>query len=419
MNGLYQPPQVPLGPMHPLDNEMQQDPEPHVRDQSAHAEELMETARKLKIEAATAQAHVRDAEEALKAAMAAAEVAANAANEAKACAEAAVYGLNSSMTLPPQGRFATFEELLESAQQHAAAQGYALSAGRRRKRKDGVRQLIMVQCARGGVYQDRTKPGERKRKANTRKTECEFSFNACQMKEDEGGGWELRYREGEGRGKHNHGPTWEKGMTGKWGNRRKIRENEKRRIPGEGKFQVNVAEGGSEDGHGTSASDGNIQPNLGQPIQANMGQPINPPPSMSQMPQRSNIQPDLGQSSNIHPHLAQQSNSIQPNLGQSSNMQPNLGQTGSIANTMSEVSSLLAGFGGHNGRSQARSTYAAPAQANMGQSSNVQSNLGHGNRSQANMGQAGNVMGGNMDGMERPREREIWGMGMYQTPNYQ
>lgn len=227
-------------PMSIPNNNSDDSPSSQMRDDIAQSEELMNTARAMKIEAATAQARVISAQEALNLLVKAAEEAATAANEMQARAEAAVAGLSSSMTLPPEGRFPTFEDLLESAQNHAAAQGYALSAGRRRKRKDGVRQLIMVQCARGGVYQDRTKPGERKRKANTRKTECEFSFNACQMKEEEGGGWELRYREGEGRAKHNHGPSWEKGMTGKWGNRRKIKESEKRVVPGEGRFQVDV-----------------------------------------------------------------------------------------------------------------------------------------------------------------------------------
>ena len=321
----------------------------------------MNTARAMKIEAATAQARVMAAQEALDVLIKEAEVAANAASEMQARAEAATAGLSASMTLPPEGRFPTFEDLLESAQQHAAGQGYALSAGRRRKRKDGVRQLIMVQCARGGVYQDRTKPGERKRKANTRKTECEFSFNACQMKEEEGGGWELRYREGENRSKHNHGPTWEKGMTGKWGNRRKIKESEKRVVPGEGRFQVDVQAQQQQEaqqqqqhqmgGHGSQAS----------MAQAPMGGPNMPPNNMP----AGNMGQNMGQSN-------------MPSNMQGSNMQ---------GNNM---------VGGHN--------------------------MPQGNMQQANM-MPGNMVGSNVDAhgdMERGRDRnDMWRLGgMYPTPSY-
>lgn len=335
-----------------------------MRDDIAHSEELMNTARAMKIEAATAQARVMAAQEALDVLVKEAEVAANAASEMQARAEAATAGLSASMTLPPEGRFPTFEDLLESAQQHAAAQGYALSAGRRRKRKDGVRQLIMVQCARGGVYQDRTKPGERKRKANTRKTECEFSFNACQMKEEEGGGWELRYREGENRSKHNHGPTWEKGMTGKWGNRRKIKESEKRAVPGEGRFQVDVQAQQQQEAQQQAQQQQQHQMgghgSQGAMAQAPMGGPNMPPNNMP----AGNMGQNMGQSN------------IPSNL-QGSNLQ---------GNNM---------VGGH---------------------------MPQGNMPQANM-MPGNMVGSNVDAhgdIERGRDRnDMWRLGgMYQTPSY-
>ena len=215
----------------------------------------------------------------------------SAANEAQARANDAMAALTTSMTLPPAGgHYRSFEELLEAAQRHAAGQGYALSAGRRRKRKDGKRSLIEVICARGGAYRDSV-GGERKRRVSTRKTGCTFSFNAAELWEGEepstglegpgrpapegekvgkkdrevGPGktyWEIRYKEGAAeRGvdcaAHNHLPEWEEGKVGKWGNKREIGKAKRQSLGGgqggtpvKGGRARREEEDGEEDGEG-------------------------------------------------------------------------------------------------------------------------------------------------------------------------
>lgn len=265
---MYPPPPEPNTPslpvqqaqaqMSPLPPQPQQTPSnPNQPPEFSTADALLNEAQRLRVAAAQAQTRVKEIQDSLLSAIDAASTATDLANAAQARANEAMAALTTSMTLPPAGgHYSSFEELLAAAQEHARNQGYALSAGRRRKRKDGRRSLIEVICARGGSYRDSV-GGERKRRVSTRKTGCTFSFNAAELWEGEeeeredvagtpkkerevGPGktfWEIRYKDGsEGRdcGKHNHLPEWEEGKVGKWGNKREISKAKRQKRASEG-----------------------------------------------------------------------------------------------------------------------------------------------------------------------------------------
>jgi hypothetical protein len=75
-----------------------------------------------------------------------------------------------SMSLPPEGTFPTFAALENSAQRHAAQNGYAISTIRWVP-TTGTFRKYFIGCTCAGKYRDRMKH-ERRRQKVTAKTEC-------------------------------------------------------------------------------------------------------------------------------------------------------------------------------------------------------------------------------------------------------
>lgn len=96
--------------------------------------------------------------------------------------------------LPPQaGTFLDREDLIQYVRDFGASQGYVVTI--KKSRKD---RRVILGCDRGGVYRNRRKIDEskRKRKANSRLINC--PFEAIGKREDDS--WVLTIRNGE----HNH-----------------------------------------------------------------------------------------------------------------------------------------------------------------------------------------------------------------------
>ena len=102
-----------------------------------------------------------------------------------------------SMASPPDGSFATREELLASIKAWAAHQGYAIVIARSRKNR------LWLKCDRGGKYENRRNltPEVRKRKrSESRLVDCPFKMLATLRKDEM---WNVSTEIGE----HNHGPS--------------------------------------------------------------------------------------------------------------------------------------------------------------------------------------------------------------------
>jgi len=91
---------------------------------------------------------------------------------------------------------------LRSAQTHALASGYALVIGRSKRKKNGLKKVLLA-CDRGGQYQERVGSDQRKRKTTSRKCGCEFGMYAIEERTE----WLLRYRVEGNHDEHNHEPS--------------------------------------------------------------------------------------------------------------------------------------------------------------------------------------------------------------------
>lgn len=99
------------------------------------------------------------------------------------------------MLPPPAGTFQDREDLIKHVRDHGANQGYVVTI--KKSRKD---RRVILGCDRGGVYRNRRKIDEskRKRKASSRLINC--PFEAIGKKDDDV--WVLTIKNGE----HNHEP---------------------------------------------------------------------------------------------------------------------------------------------------------------------------------------------------------------------
>lgn len=99
------------------------------------------------------------------------------------------------MLPPPPGAFQDREDLIKHVRDFGANQGYVVTI--KKSRKD---RRVILGCDRGGIYRNRRKIDEskRKRKASSRLINC--PFEAIGKKEDDV--WVLTIKNGE----HNHEP---------------------------------------------------------------------------------------------------------------------------------------------------------------------------------------------------------------------
>jgi hypothetical protein len=110
------------------------------------------------------------------------------------------------MTRPPEGVFPTFEALLQAANQHAFAHGYAFVIGRSKKKNKLGLKKVLLSCDKGGTSHHKMLPLDselRKRKTTSRKTGCEFGVYAVESQTE----WTLKYRPDPACALHNHGPS--------------------------------------------------------------------------------------------------------------------------------------------------------------------------------------------------------------------
>ncbi|XP_012454728.1 methylmalonate-semialdehyde dehydrogenase [acylating], mitochondrial [Gossypium raimondii] len=107
----------------------------------------------------------------------------------------AAFSGQKKMLPPPPGIFQDREELIEHVRDFGASQGYVVTI--KKSRKD---RRVILGCDRGGIYRNRRKIDEskRKRKACSRLINC--PFEAIGKKEDDS--WVLTIKNGE----HNHEP---------------------------------------------------------------------------------------------------------------------------------------------------------------------------------------------------------------------
>ncbi|KAH9203933.1 hypothetical protein DL95DRAFT_471943 [Leptodontidium sp. 2 PMI_412] len=92
------------------------------------------------------------------------------------------------LSLPPTGIYASFDALLEAAQAHAAAAGYAFTTQRSTKKNGRI--IKTLSCKKGGhEFRAKVNDENRKRQRTTFKTDCPFRITA---KERPTGQWELQ-----------------------------------------------------------------------------------------------------------------------------------------------------------------------------------------------------------------------------------
>lgn len=109
------------------------------------------------------------------------------------------------MIPPPEGSYATFDELMHFANQHAFAHGYALVIARSKKKGLKAFKKVLIACDRWGPVQHSGMRPEHLRKRNTtsKKTDCKFGFHAVESATE----WKLIYRQESSALVHNHGPS--------------------------------------------------------------------------------------------------------------------------------------------------------------------------------------------------------------------
>lgn len=110
-----------------------------------------------------------------------------------------------NMTPPPEASYATFDELMHFANQHAFAHGYALVIARSKKKGPKDFKKVLIACDRWGPIQHSGLRPEHLRKRNTtsKKTDCKFAFHAIETSTE----WKLVYRQESNAQAHNHGPS--------------------------------------------------------------------------------------------------------------------------------------------------------------------------------------------------------------------
>ena len=102
--------------------------------------------------------------------------------------------------LPPvEGQiFLSLEDLILSTNQHAFAEGYAITIKRTKKNKTSDVRKAWLSCGRGSIYKPK---GYDKRQSSSRQIECPFSLIAVRDADLET--WSLNIIDGH----HNHEPT--------------------------------------------------------------------------------------------------------------------------------------------------------------------------------------------------------------------
>lgn len=101
--------------------------------------------------------------------------------------------------LPPEAIYETQSELWESIQAWAASRGYCFRIGRSKSISKTERKIYYT-CDRYGKPPSKDPTIPQRRKSATRKTHCQFSIVAVQIKAY----WEIRHRDGDKYSKHNH-----------------------------------------------------------------------------------------------------------------------------------------------------------------------------------------------------------------------
>lgn len=109
------------------------------------------------------------------------------------------------MVPPPEGTYATFDELIYHANQHAFAHGYALVIARSKKKGPHNYKKVLIACDRWGPVQHSGLRPEhlQKRKTTSKKTDCKFGVLAQESATE----WKLCHRPDHLFSTHNHGPS--------------------------------------------------------------------------------------------------------------------------------------------------------------------------------------------------------------------
>ena len=103
------------------------------------------------------------------------------------------------LTAPVSRTYSNLESLILAVNEHDRNEGYAIVKERTKKRKNHQVYKIYLKCDPGGIYIDKSKPGQRTRDTGTRLTGCPFSITA-NLQEDKQ--WLLEVCNSE----HNHPP---------------------------------------------------------------------------------------------------------------------------------------------------------------------------------------------------------------------
>jgi hypothetical protein len=94
------------------------------------------------------------------------------------------------LSLPPEGIFETFDQLLDACQQHARLAGYAFTTAKSEKRHGKVIKTLI--CKRGGKHKPSIDEDYRIRNKGSFKSNCQASIKA---RETQDGSWTLKWRE--------------------------------------------------------------------------------------------------------------------------------------------------------------------------------------------------------------------------------
>jgi hypothetical protein len=96
------------------------------------------------------------------------------------------------MPLPPEGVYDTEDELFQSIQAWASSHSYCFRISRTKKESETKKKIFYV-CDRYGKLPPIDRAIPRQRMTASRKTNCQFSVIAIQIKEY----WEVRHRQGD------------------------------------------------------------------------------------------------------------------------------------------------------------------------------------------------------------------------------
>jgi hypothetical protein len=104
------------------------------------------------------------------------------------------------LSLPPEGIFESFDQLLNACQQYARLAGYAFTTAKSEKRHGKVIKTLI--CKRGGKHKPSIDEDYRIRNRGSFKSNCQASIKA---RETQDGSWTLKWRESQ-YCTHNHEP---------------------------------------------------------------------------------------------------------------------------------------------------------------------------------------------------------------------